>query len=428
MIRNLQNPSHPGAIQSRGEPSARKLTKLWILRKARLMGYRAVTTQLIFLLGVLSAVGLLATAQSSLVDEMTTQERLQKNAWWPTKLSRGSEKYVGTAVCASCHAEIAKAQATAEMAQSLQQAGRALPLLTHFGQTISVDGFSYHLTGNADGAGFAVRVGNDTVSKPLVWAFGSGKLSQVYMTPEKDGFNESHFSWFDAVRGFDITPAQPALRVEASSVQGSGDALKRASGRTVAATEIRRCFACHAANVPAEGPIVGFQAGVTCETCHGPGGAHSAAEQAELPQAGALTLNPAHLRPVDQVDFCGACHATSMDVQMSGIPGMPSVRFPAYRLQNSRCWSNDARITCTACHDPHRPLVHDSSSYDRKCLACHLQSAKAMVNADHPGHACPVAQNNCTNCHMPKYEFPDVHHKFTDHEIRIVRQGPPFPP
>jgi len=205
------------------------------------MGYRAVTTQLIFLLGVLSAVGLLATAQSSLVDEMTTQERLQKNAWWPTKLSRGSEKYVGTAVCASCHAEIAKAQATAEMAQSLQQAGRALPLLTHFGQTISVDGFSYHLTGNADGAGFAVRVGNDTVSKPLVWAFGSGKLSQVYMTPEKDGFNESHFSWFDAVRGFDITPAQPALRVEASSVQGSGDALKRASGRTVAATEIRRC-------------------------------------------------------------------------------------------------------------------------------------------------------------------------------------------
>src|SRR5215472_2324380 len=127
------------------------------------MGYRAVTTQLIFLLGVLSAVGLLATAQSSLVDEMTTQERLQKNAWWPTKLSHGSEKYVGTAVCAPCHAEIAKAQATAEMAQSLQQAGRAQALTSNFGQTIFVDGFSYQLTGNAHGGAFTVHVGNSTV-------------------------------------------------------------------------------------------------------------------------------------------------------------------------------------------------------------------------------------------------------------------------
>src|SRR5499427_4165264 len=128
------------------------------------MGYRTVTRRLILFFGVLLAVELLATAQSSLIDEMTTQERLEKHAWWPTKLSRGSEKYVGTAVCAPCHAEIAKAQATAEMAQSLQPAGRALPLLAHFGQTISVDGFSYHLTGNANGAAFAVRVGNDTVS------------------------------------------------------------------------------------------------------------------------------------------------------------------------------------------------------------------------------------------------------------------------
>lgn len=372
--------------------------------------------------------GLLAPAQSSLVDEMTTQERLQKNAWWPTKLSRGSEKYAGTVVCASCHAEIAKAQATAEMAHSLQPASHAQVLVGHFGQTISVDGFSYQLTGNGDRAAFAVRVGNDNVSKPLVWAFGSGKLSQVYMTPEEDGFNESHFSWFDAIRRFDITPAQPAIRVEASSVQGSGDAVKRAIGRKVAMIEVRRCFGCHAANVPAEGPILGFQAGVTCETCHGPGAAHSAAEKAELALAEDLTMNPAHLRPVDQVDFCGACHATSMDVQMSGILGLPSVRFPAYRLQNSRCWSDDARITCTACHDPHRPLEHDSSFYDRKCLACHLQVAKAAGNADHPGHACPIGQSNCTNCHMPKYEFPDVHHKFIDHQIRIVREGAPVPP
>jgi hypothetical protein len=28
---------------------------------------------------------------------------------------------------------------------------------------------------------------------------------------------------------------------------------------------------------------------------------------------------------------------------------------------------------------------------------------------------------------MPKYEFPDVHHKFTDHQIRVVKAGEHVP-
>ena len=136
----------------------------------------------------------------------------------------------------------------------------------------------------------------------------------------------------------------------------SSDAGERAGGRTVDMTEARRCFNCHAVNVPASGPITNITPGVGCEACHGPGKDHTVAMQAGLPQGTALILNPAHLRPVDQVDFCGACHATSMDIQIFGTLGLPSIRFPAYRLQNSRCWRNDSRIQCTACHDPHQPL------------------------------------------------------------------------
>jgi hypothetical protein len=28
---------------------------------------------------------------------------------------------------------------------------------------------------------------------------------------------------------------------------------------------------------------------------------------------------------------------------------------------------------------------------------------------------------------MPKYELADFHYKFTDHDIRVVRQDAPFP-
>jgi len=35
--------------------------------------------------------------------------------------------------------------------------------------------------------------------------------------------------------------------------------------------------------------------------------------------------------------------------------------------------------------------------------------------------------DRCTTCHMPKYELPGGHFKFTDHDIRIVRLNAPFP-
>jgi hypothetical protein len=104
-----------------------------------------------------------------------------------------------------------------------------------------------------------------------------------------------------------------------------------------------------------------------------------------------------------------------------------NARFPAYRLEGSRCWGRgDARITCMACHDPHQPLVKDLAAYDGKCLSCHLVSA-TQKSADHPGAACPVATSNCANCHMPRYEIPKMHTVFTDHRIRVAHDRTVFP-
>jgi hypothetical protein len=47
--------------------------------------------------------------------------------------------------------------------------------------------------------------------------------------------------------------------------------------------------------------------------------------------------------------------------------------------------------------------------------------------ADHPGAACPTATKNCASCHMQKVYVPEMHDKFTDHRIRIVRAGESFP-
>jgi hypothetical protein len=141
-----------------------------------------------------------------------------------------------------------------------------------------------------------------------------------------------------------------------------------------------------------------------------------------------MILNPRQLKPVDAVDFCGACHRTWWDVTLGDSGGSKSLRFQPYRIENSRCWGNgDRRITCVACHDPHKPLVRDAASYDDRCLSCHLNSIGTKPTVDHPGAACPTATKNCVSCHMPQYQVVDIPVKFTDHQIRVVRPDQPIP-
>jgi hypothetical protein len=140
-------------------------------------------------------------------------------------------------------------------------------------------------------------------------------------------------------------------------------------------------------------------------------------------------VNPAKFAPLRAVDFCGACHGTPRDVELSGAGGRITVRFPAYRLEKSRCWgaAGDARLTCFACHNPHRPLERDPAAYDAACLRCHKNGAAGRDAETAQQPACPVASSRCTSCHMPKYDVPGMHYKFTDHDIRVVKANAPFP-
>ena len=110
------------------------------------------------------------------------------------------------------------------------------------------------------------------------------------------------------------------------------------------------------------------------------------------------------------------------------VQGTGNVRFHAYRLVNSRCYdSDDARIGCVACHDPQQSPNHDASFYDAKCLACHSSNGGAAAGRAANAPACSVGSAKCSGCHMPKVELPGGHFAFTDHQIRIVRAGDPYP-
>jgi hypothetical protein len=130
-----------------------------------------------------------------------------------------------------------------------------------------------------------------------------------------------------------------------------------------------------------------------------------------------------------------------MQVQLMDVHGIATVRFQPYRLVASKCYDpDDVRISCLACHNPHKNLDTKPAAYDLKCLACHRSSsapsktthaavststtAAARVKAWAP--ACRVGKRLCVTCHMPKYSLPGAHFKFTDHRVRVARRGAPY--
>jgi hypothetical protein len=355
---------------------------------------------------------------------MATQDRITLSAWWPTKGAAPRQEYIGPAACATCHTVKSALQQTTPMAHASIDAANSGILRSHQRLNFQAGPYRYEIATNTGGSVYSVHEAAKSVTVPLGWAFGYGEVGQTYVYQQNGSFFESRLSYYRELQGLDLTTGHS---------RSTPATLAEAAGRQLDPEETQHCFGCHstASTTNNRFDLGHLIPGVSCEACHGPGAQHAAAMQAEdFEQGKKLIFNPRGLSPVQSVEFCGACHRTKWDVAMAGITGSVTVRFQPYRLETSKCWgeSGDARLTCFSCHDPHKPLVHDLGSYDDRCLKCHVTSTHAQsAQLDHPAHACPVSDKNCVTCHMTKYDLPEMHSKFTDHRIRIVRKGEPFP-
>jgi len=173
-----------------------------------------------------------------------------------------------------------------------------------------------------------------------------------------------------------------------------------------------------------------------CESCHGPGLAHTARAEKDK-------INRIDGRPPNQVlDACLSCHSkdfprsnirrsshSTHDVVCTNCHTIHKSTAPKYLLarakQRDLCYSchldvkaqfempyrhrvNEGAIDCTDCHNPHgsfnpawrsglRPrLVTASFGDDQSCLKCHTDKRGPFVY-EHP----PVRTDGCETCHSP---------------------------
>ncbi|HXZ32139.1 MAG TPA: multiheme c-type cytochrome [Terriglobales bacterium] len=352
---------------------------------------------------------------------MATADRVQGSGWWPTKGTAAREDYVGPDACAQCHRAKVNGARKTPMAHASMPVADSEALRSHNRLETQIGPFHYQIVSTAQGVEYSVTDGTKSASVPLTWAFGMGEVGQTYVYEQSGRWYESRLSYYTGIRGLDFSPGHER------SIPSSTDS---ALGRLFDIGETQRCFGCHTTASTTKGQFDPGHLipGVTCEACHGPGAQHVAEKSmgAENQTTLRSIFNPAALRAVDAVEFCGACHRTAWDVALAGSKGVFNVRFQPYRLETSRCWGKgDARLVCFSCHDPHEPLVRDASSYDSRCMQCHVARTASKTSHDH--HAvCRVSNKDCVTCHMPKQEIPGMHAKFTDHRIRIVHEDEEF--
>jgi len=368
---------------------------------------------------------LLAQSQAPVELSNVTEYYVLARDWWPTTGTPPREAYAGSRACQQCHSEESSAQSLVPMAhasyRSAVGAWGEKPSVT----TARLGPYSYRLELQADDPKLTVESGRESMSGDITWTFGAGVVGQTFVLESKGKWYDSEITSFRGLHGgMDISPAHKP--------PSAGD-LEGALGEYLVPKTAARCFGCHTTTATVKDQFDPEQAtpGVACEGCHGPGLAHVVAANMNLAQdAGALIFNPRSLNPVESVDFCGACHTTSADVTEQKLFVPSNVRFPPYRLEKSLCWGvrGDQRLVCFSCHNPHKPLVQKASFYDQRCLTCHnSQSGQLPDRSGSAPEVCPKASANCTTCHMPKYYVPEMHAKFTDHFIRIVRAGEAYP-
>lgn len=327
-------------------------------------------------------------------------------AAWPADTGHAFSREVRA--CAACHPAEAKPHPLTPMAHAAETVAECGVLRSHPRLERTLGRYSFSIVRRGDESIYSVTDGVDQIVVPIKYAMGLGAAGQTYIF-EKDGkYFESYVSYYKALDGLDITIGD----------RPNPPTLIDAAGRALGAVAVAECFTCHATDSVRNERVAeqDFIPGVQCEACHGAAadhaaGAHGGAQWTPMKKLGGMTAE-------QSAQFCGQCHRTWEYVAAHGPHNTGNVRFQPYRLTLSRCYdADDRRIACTACHNPHESVQTTAARYDANCQSCHATGGKAAAKI------CKVSAKDCSSCHMPKIELPGSHHKFTDHNIRIVAQG-----
>lgn len=356
------------------------------------------------------------------------------------------DDFIGSEACSECHAEIADSYADHPMARSItpvdiesteQRLGPegtvVLPGEKRF-YTLDVhDGKFWHSEQMVDASGQLIY----KQSVPVDYVVGSGQRAFAYLCSRDNLLFMSPINWYAPNEQYDFAPGHSAED-------------SRRFGRRVADD----CLSCHAGRVNElarntnrynERPF--HHMAIGCENCHGPGEAHTLAQQAKATNSATSVddhiVNPANLDHQRSEAVCYQCHlhapARLLRPGRSHFDFRPGDRIddiwtmvlmdtddrtdrklePVNQVQqmlSSKCYlASNGKLGCTSCHDPHSvPTPEERTAFFRDaCLNCHQVDSCAA-----PQEQRQTVDDSCFQCHMPARNTERISHiSQTDHRI-----------
>ncbi len=354
--------------------------------------------------------------------------------------------------CIACHAEIVASYARSGMSQTWRAvAAGVAPGVRGTADVVDhAAGYRYHI--RATDAGIEqIESRADRPSHQLrrhaTYLIGSGKHATAAVTTENGYLTQMPAAWFRHDQAWRMNPGFELHNHRFDRPITPG------------------CLSCHGATAVHQSPTANrydapVGAGITCQRCHGQTESHvvywSAADAATGGGVSTATDDPAavpspslaatvEMSPGAANDVCLQCHlqgdatvyaSTEVPLQLppgerllddrhdflvdSGDATRLGVASHGARMLRSRCYTaSDGALTCTLCHDPHRPTADFSAAhYNSKCATCHLPES-----CDRRREETPDGDSNCVACHMPqRSSLEGIHLVFTDHAI--LRERP----
>jgi tetratricopeptide (TPR) repeat protein len=338
--------------------------------------------------------------------------------------------YSGAARCGTCHSEISRAHAATRHSRTFHHGAKLLSL-PHPSSPLAdpADSKVTH-TFVEDGTKLKVRSNIDSHIYEVVVDFAFGTKDRYLTMVGRDGDGGSRALRLSYFHG----PTRSGWGQTAGDVGTAAD-IQNLRGQIVPLRDgVVRCLQCHVTN-PREfrdpdrigpGPEAA-DASIGCERCHGPGGNHIAAVEADLADHAIVNVGPGSGEAATLQ--CRDCHIVGDATEIQNRREESIwVRSPGLTITFSRCYTESSgALSCLTCHDPHRDSERSASYYERKCVACHQTAGSpsgTSTKSDSRGTVCKVnPTRDCLNCHMPKVPMPVLHTSLTDHYIRVHRDA-----
>ncbi|MCY1721574.1 ammonia-forming cytochrome c nitrite reductase subunit c552 [Prolixibacteraceae bacterium Z1-6] len=355
-------------------------------------------------------------------------------------------EFSGSESCRECHEKFYQLWETSYHGQAMMPVNADFVAKHNLpgSKPIDVEGKMYEMV-SSDSTMTLLEKEDDKLvnSYQMIWAMG-GHNVYTFLTPLEKGKLQTAPLAFDANRNEWFNYPEAGVRMFDAGV----DPDEALPWKDAMFTFNTGCYSCHISQLSTNFDLTSEtyhttwrEAGINCETCHGPAGEHirifkNLKEGEEAKELGLISTKV--FTQEQHNASCSPCHAKMSPITPSYMPG--DKFFDNYNITTleDRDFYPDGRdlgenytLTgwmmnkCVQKSELHCVTCHTSSGRDRNkenpnqaCLTCHNNRNEDLEA--HTGHPAKAGLT-CVSCHMPKREFVG-HFLRSDHSFR-----PPMP-